>query len=204
MERVNVYHRKDGRWEGRIPRGKRKDGKRKYQYILARTRADVIDKMAEISRNEQPTGKCHKTVDALFNEWFRSVQHLVKESTSANYVMKAEKHILPIFGNKLVSSIAPNETLQYHLGAAHGTWDRKQCALPTVRLRCIVRLKTARASIRSLCKMIIRLQSRIPLQSLHLHLHRRSDFQCIHLTTQAMQTSLKIKHLQKELKLFSV
>jgi len=82
--------------EGRISRGKRKDGKRKYQYILARTREDVIDKMAEIRRNEQPTGKCHKTMDALFNEWFRSVQHLVKESTSANYAMKAEKHILPI------------------------------------------------------------------------------------------------------------
>ena len=99
MKRVNVYHRKDGRWEGRISRGKSKDGKRKYQYILARTREDVIDKMAEIRRNEQPTGKCHKTVDALFNEWFRSVQHLVKESTSANYAMKAEKQILPIFGN---------------------------------------------------------------------------------------------------------
>lgn len=109
MERVNVYHRKDGRWEGRISRGKRKDGKRKYQYILARTREDVIDKMAEIRRNEQPTGKCHKTVDALFNEWFRSVQHLVKESTSANYAMKAEKHILPIFGNKSVSSIVSDD-----------------------------------------------------------------------------------------------
>ncbi|MBR6617440.1 MAG: hypothetical protein IKL00_06160 [Oscillospiraceae bacterium] len=65
--------------------------------------------MAEIRRNEQPTGKCHKTVDALFNEWFRSVQHLVKESTSANYAMKAEKHILPIFGNKSVSSIVSDD-----------------------------------------------------------------------------------------------
>ena len=109
MRRVNVYHRKDGRWEGRIPRGKRKDGKRRYQYILARTREDVIDKMAEIRRNEQPTEKCHKTVDALYNEWFRSVQHLVKESTSANYAMKAEKHILPTFGNKPVSSIVSDD-----------------------------------------------------------------------------------------------
>lgn len=29
MERVNVYHRKDGRWESRISRGKRKDGKQR-------------------------------------------------------------------------------------------------------------------------------------------------------------------------------
>ena len=59
MKRVNVYHRKDD--------------KRKYQYILARTREDIIEKMSEIRRNEQPTGKCHKSVNALFNEWFRSV-----------------------------------------------------------------------------------------------------------------------------------
>lgn len=45
MRRVNVYNRKDGRWEGRISRGKRTDGS---QYILARTREDVIAKTAEI------------------------------------------------------------------------------------------------------------------------------------------------------------
>lgn len=70
MKRVNVYYRKDGRWEGRIPRGKRKDGKRKYQYVFAKTREDVVDKIAEIRRNEQNSGKCHKTVEALFDEWF--------------------------------------------------------------------------------------------------------------------------------------
>ena len=32
MERVNVYHRKDDRWEGRISRRKCQYGKRKYKY----------------------------------------------------------------------------------------------------------------------------------------------------------------------------
>lgn len=106
MRRVNVYNRKDGRWEGRISRGKRTDGS---QYILARTREDVIAKTAEIRCNEQSTGKCCKTVDALFKEWFRSVQHLVKEFTSANYTMKVKKHILPIFGEKQVSLIVTDD-----------------------------------------------------------------------------------------------
>lgn len=39
----------------------------------------------------------------------RQTQGRQKESTSANYAMKAEKHILPIFGNKAVSSIVPDD-----------------------------------------------------------------------------------------------
>ncbi len=109
MEKVNVYHRKDDRWEGRITRGKHEDGKRKYQYILARTREEVIEKMTEIRRKERPNSQCHKTVNALWIEWFRSMQHLIKESTSANYAMKAEKHILPTFGNRSICSIMPDD-----------------------------------------------------------------------------------------------
>ncbi len=41
MKRLNIYHRHDGRWEGRISRGK-KNGKRKFQYVLARTKTPQI------------------------------------------------------------------------------------------------------------------------------------------------------------------
>ncbi len=109
MEKLNIYHRKDGRWEGRISRGKRKDGKRKYQYILARTKEEVVTRMAEIRKSEQPTGVCGSSITALWNEWFRSIQHLVKESTAANYLMKAQKHILPVFGEKSVNSIKSDD-----------------------------------------------------------------------------------------------
>ena len=51
MKGINVYYRKDGRWEGRISRGKRKDGKRKFQYIFARTKEEVIDRMTSIRRS---------------------------------------------------------------------------------------------------------------------------------------------------------
>ena len=49
MQRVNVYHRKDGRWEGRISRGKRSDGKRLFRYIFARTREDLVKKWRKFS-----------------------------------------------------------------------------------------------------------------------------------------------------------
>ena len=108
MERLNIYHRHDGRWEGRIPRGK-KNGKRKFQYVLARTREQCIEKMVAIRQSEQLQEKCSKTIAELFNEWHGSILHRVKESTAANYSMKADKHILPVFGNKTVSSIAQED-----------------------------------------------------------------------------------------------
>ena len=113
MSKLNIYHRRDGRWEGRISRGKKENGKRKYQYVIARTRDAVVERMEDIRRSEQPKGQCSKTVSVLFSEWYRSIQHRVKESTIANYTMKAQKHILPNFGDKLVDSIVQNDIYSF-------------------------------------------------------------------------------------------
>ena len=99
MRKLNIYFRKnDQRWEGRIPRGKQEDGTRKFQYILGRTKEDVTEKMMKIYSEEQQGMHCPKTIKELFHEWQHSNQHRVKESTAANYAMKANKHILPAFG----------------------------------------------------------------------------------------------------------
>lgn len=108
MAGYNVYHRKDGRWEGRISRGKRDNGKRKYQYVFARTKSEVIQKIDSIMNNEQHL-KCRKTFRMLFIEWNNSVRHKIKESTSANYLMKANKHILPFFEEKSIDSVNQND-----------------------------------------------------------------------------------------------
>ena len=56
--------------------------------------------MMKIYSEEQQGMHCPKTITELFYEWQRSNQHRVKESTAANYAMKANKHILPAFGDK--------------------------------------------------------------------------------------------------------
>jgi len=113
MNRMNIYHRRDGRWEGRISRGKTEEGKRKFQYILARTKEEVIQKITEIRKNEQQNEKCSQTVAEIFSEWKRSIQYRVKESTAANYTMKAEKHILPIFGDKAITSLKADDIYSF-------------------------------------------------------------------------------------------
>lgn len=51
---------------------------------------------------------CFLTMADLFSEWHRSNLHRVKESTAANYAMKADKHILPAFGGLHVGDITAN------------------------------------------------------------------------------------------------
>ena len=105
---MNLYLRKDGRYESRVPNGKKSDGKRAFLYVLARTKEQCIERVQAICQQNRPQGCCNLTVAELFFEWYRSILHRVKESTAANYTMKADKHILPAFGDRVVSSITAN------------------------------------------------------------------------------------------------
>lgn len=113
VQRNNIYYRKDGRWEGRIPRGKRKNGRRKFQYVFGKSKDEVRDKMDAIKNRELQHGYCTLNVSQLFSEWYQSIQHRVKESTAANYRMKAKKHILPVFGEKQVESVLSTDVYAF-------------------------------------------------------------------------------------------
>ena len=110
---MNLYLRKDGRYESRVPNGKKADGKRAFLYVLARTKEQCIERVQAIHRQHRPQGYCTLTVAALFSEWHRSILHRVKESTAANYTMKADKHILPAFGNMAVSNLTANQIYDF-------------------------------------------------------------------------------------------
>lgn len=110
---MNLYQRKDGRFESRIPNGKKSDGKRAFLYVLARTKEQCIERVQVICQQNRPQGYCALTVAELFSEWHRTILHRVKESTAANYTMKAEKHILPAFGDREVSSVTANHIYDF-------------------------------------------------------------------------------------------
>lgn len=110
---MNIYLRKDGRYESRIPNGKKNNGKRTFLYVLARTKEQCINRVQALCRRKKPQGYCSLTVTELFNEWHHSILHRVKESTMANYLMKADKHILPVFGDKPVSSVTADNVYDF-------------------------------------------------------------------------------------------
>lgn len=103
---MNIYQRRDGRFEGRISRGKHSNGTRRFQYFFGKTKEDVREKMTKERRKRS---NYPLTVTQLFGKWHQSIRHKVKESTAANYYLKANKHILPAFGNKLAESIEDTE-----------------------------------------------------------------------------------------------
>lgn len=101
---TNVYQRKDGRFEGRITVG-RIGGKRQYKAFFGRTPDDVITKMTNYRERIVETAAVCKTFSEVSDEWFKSISIRVKDSTLANYVLKAEKHILPVFANDDITDI---------------------------------------------------------------------------------------------------
>ncbi len=52
----NIYKRKDGRFEGRVPVGYQENGKIKYKSVYAKTLSEVKEKMSEVYsiRQNQP------------------------------------------------------------------------------------------------------------------------------------------------------
>lgn len=112
MQKYNIYHRRDGRWEGRINRGKRENGRRKFQYVFGKSREQVRDKIIEV-RAAESHSTCNFKVSSVLSEWLKETKHCVKDSTLANYTLKAEKHILPAFGDSSLSSISSDDIYSF-------------------------------------------------------------------------------------------
>ena len=100
MNSINVYQRKDGRWESRMLIGKDKNGRKKYRSFYGRTCEEAVNKLSTAQQVVQEGyAVTEMTVRELFREWLYVMSSRLKESTVANYHMKAEKHLLPIFGD---------------------------------------------------------------------------------------------------------
>lgn len=94
---MNIYKRKDGRWEGRLKYGYTDDGKVKYRSVYAKSYSAVKELLEQEKIKQNKGCSCKCTVGELFDLWLDDVRNKVKESTYANYSMKLQKHILPRF-----------------------------------------------------------------------------------------------------------
>ena len=97
MQVISIYERRDGRFEGRVYLGKTDSGRRKYKSYYGANEKEVIEKYAAEKTAKEPC-LTKMTVKEMVREWLTSVVCRIKESTAANYRMKAEKHIIPSFG----------------------------------------------------------------------------------------------------------
>lgn len=112
MKGSNIYLRKDGRFEGRITI-ENENGKRKYKAFFGKTIDEVARKMADFRTIAISVSGSSPMFRNVFNEWFQSIAYRVKESTLANYTLKADKHILPRFGGHNIAEITQNSVYQF-------------------------------------------------------------------------------------------
>lgn len=95
----NIYKRKDGRWEGRYKTGFDNDGKSKYRSVYGKTYAEVKAVLVrKKSENAKGISVCVSTIKELSLLWLNAVQRTNKESTTAVYITKIQKYILPKLG----------------------------------------------------------------------------------------------------------
>ena len=100
MKNKSVYYRRDGRWECRISFGKDENGRRKYRSFYGKTREEAeFHAELALGNEKKDTILTEMTVRELILEWLFVTSTRIKESTMANYLMKAEKHLIPAFGD---------------------------------------------------------------------------------------------------------
>lgn len=116
----NIYKRKDGRFEGRVPVGYQDNGKIKYKSVYARTLSEVKEKMSEVYSIKQnhSVSAIKLTVRDAAQQWLSSAKLRVKESSYANYESIISKHILPILGGEYMQNLTTqklNDFIHYKL-----------------------------------------------------------------------------------------
>lgn len=110
----NIYQRKNGRWEGKYIK-ERVDGRIKYGYVSGNSYEDVLlkkrkaVKAVEDSMKKKSIGADPLLFSNVADEWMRENEHLLKQSTICRYRNNLNLHLLPVYGDRLVTDITRDE-----------------------------------------------------------------------------------------------
>lgn len=90
----NIYHRADGRWEGRYYC----KGSHKYRSVYGKSYTETKEKLDKL-RSEVlvPSVRCVLLVIDILKMWLEARRPSIKESSYAGYRHKLEKHLIPYF-----------------------------------------------------------------------------------------------------------
>lgn len=138
----NIYKRKDGRYEGRIPIGYKENGKLKYKSVYARTFSEVKEKLTQLYsvRQKRTVSSLKLTVRNVAEQWLSAAKLRVKQSSYSNYANIVAKHILPILGGEYYSGLTTQKLNNFiHNKLQYGRLDGKG-GLSTKTVRDIMRV----------------------------------------------------------------
>lgn len=121
---LNIYKRKDGRWEGRIVTGTKSNGTKKYRSIYGKSYTEVRERLKkEMSETYELMMPLHLKVEDVLYCWLREKRIYWKESTYACYKQIIERQILPELG-KLPADKFDTAQLETYLRAKLKTGNK--------------------------------------------------------------------------------
>ena len=120
---MNIYRRKDARWEGRIKKESYGSTGRKYWYFYGKSYAEVKKKMDDArKKNKINTIPQKYTICEVMEIWFKERSPYWKPTTYATYRSMADKYILPGIGNVHVRCM-DEEMMEKFLSEIRGQKD---------------------------------------------------------------------------------
>lgn len=144
----NIYKRKDGRWEGRYPKGRKASGLLHYGYVYGKTYQEVKNKVTLLRAEFQQVCQEYGTYAGSFSQWVTSwleedVQFRVKLSTLASYRYKYKHYILPKLGHRPLNQLK-NQEIQDLI------YEWQEASLSASTIHLLVQLM--RSTLESACK----------------------------------------------------
>ena len=143
----NIYQRKDGRYEVRIALGKDSSGKRLYRSFYGKSPEEAEMKL--LSAGSQQYSITEITVMEITAEYLAAMKPRLKESTYANYKMKAEKHIIPALGEKRCCFLGTNDITDFIGSKTKSGLSARYVADIIVLLKSIFRYAAQEHNIRN-------------------------------------------------------
>ena len=105
--------REDGRWEGRIVVGHKKNGDSIFRHVYAKTQKELLDKLHRSIENYQDvdlTEDSRMTLGEWLDRWLAEYKEdTIRPTTMKGYRSVIEQHIKPRLGDKQISLITPQD-----------------------------------------------------------------------------------------------
>ena len=113
-----VRKREDGRWEGRIVVGHKKNGDPIHRYVLARTQKELIVKLhdcIEMYRDADLTEDSKMTLGEWLDRWINEYMiFTIRESTLDSYKAMIKNQIKPYLGDRPLSALTTQELQKFY------------------------------------------------------------------------------------------
>lgn len=113
---VNIYKRKDGRWEGRYIKC-HTNGKLKYGYVYAKTYREAKEKLLENINLKQEAKNNITTSKLVFEiaaeKWLNSMTTQLKDSSIVKYRNILKSYLYPSFGKTEINSITYSDITDF-------------------------------------------------------------------------------------------